>query len=139
MALCFLLEVKLMTNGYDNTFILLSSVLSRINMIIGFVPGCVQSKLEEACVDITSVLRKKGFEVKLSDTTNDWHLDTFKIYTILNNISRDLGTCILLNLNEASLEDAAINISSVIKTMASMDSEFDTYYRGECGRSRVLK
>ena len=75
-----------MTNGYDNTFILLSSVLSRINMIIGFVPGCVQSKLEEACVDITSVLRKKGFEVKLSDTTNDWHLDTFKIYTILNNI-----------------------------------------------------
>lgn len=128
-----------MIENFDNIFVLLSSVLSRINMVICFVPGRVQNKLEEASADITSVLRKKGFEVKLSDTTNKWHLDTLKIYTILNNILRDLGTCILLTSNEASLEDAAFNISLVIKTMASMDSEFDTYYRGEYGRSRVLK
>ena len=125
----------------DNLIMKLFSTLSRVNMLIGCLPSYVQDDMEEIKVDITSLLRGFGYNVCMANNDKTVMIDMVTLYGELNRISNDLANYILLTADNVKdntlLEDAACNISLIMKTIAANDSVFRACYNE--AKKRVLK
>lgn len=115
----------------------LSSVLSRINMIISSLPIELQENMEEVKNNIISLLNDFHCDIKLYDKKEFISLDSVTLYSQLNYISNDLGICVLIVPNNVKLEDAVCNVSFVIKKLVEYDTLFRYCY--DSVKSKVLK
>lgn len=122
---------------FDCVATLLSSVLSRINMISACLHDDLSEEIEEIKSNVAFVLKQYNYEVHLSNAPDDFFLDMVSLYKELNIISRDLGICILLTSHNEVLEDAAYGISFIIKVMAEKDCVFGCCYKN--AKTRVMK
>ena len=122
--------------NYDCIAMMLSSVISRLNLVSVCLPDEFQENIEDMKIDLTNLLKEHKYEVNLSDVSSEFFLDKESLYMELNNISRDLGTCLSLTSDEA-LEEASFDISCIMKTMVRRDGVH--YQKGNMRRMRVLK
>lgn len=117
---------------------MLSSVLSRVNMLSACLPDKLQENMEEIRINITSILKDLKCDVDLFDRESLDFLDKVTLYTELNYIYKDLSICFLLTLNNVLLEDALYNTEFVMKKMAECDDVFKWCYDNNA-MMRILK
>lgn len=121
--------------SYDDIIILLSSMLSRFNMLSSCLPDDCYQEVEEFRGYIISVLNTFGFNVSLANSNGVVKIDMVTLYKELSNISQNLANYILLLSNSGYvstiLENAAYNLSFIMRELANKDSVFGScYYKG---------
>lgn len=104
-------------------------ILSRINLLISFFPDSIQEDLEDAKVDIMSVLRKLGFNVSLGEARASRNFDLITLYNELVSIEQSLTSVIVSFPDYSSLEDAKCDISLAIKGLADRDSTVSEHHK----------
>lgn len=127
--------------SYDDIIILLSSMLSRFNMLSSCLPDDCYQEVEEFRGYIISVLNTLGFNVSLANSNGVVKIDMVTLYKELSNISQNLANYILLLSNSGYvstiLENAAYSLSFIMRELANKDSVFRScYYKG---MTKVLK
>lgn len=109
--------------NYDDLAINLISILSRVNMLINYLPNSLQESMESAVIDIKSVLKKLGYLVSLADSNDYMHsFNDVQIYDELINVEKQLSLCMLKLPNYSSLEDAYFDIRIVVNGLTDRNS-----------------
>lgn len=121
----------------NNDYItLLSSILSRVNLVGACLPDYLQEDIDEIKLDINSVLRENNCNVNLSNIPSGFSLNMVSLYKILSTVYKDLNTCMEITSDEA-LEEAASSVNYIIINMSHIDSVFGACY--ETAKKKVLK
>lgn len=127
-------------NVDGNSLTLLSSILTRINMVNSSLPEYCQENLDRAYHNVALVLKKYNFVIEQIDRKSDDKLDMNSLYKLLNGMVWDLSMCSLLFANNVYLEDAVYYINVVMENMLNDNNVFESFsdknYDGKC---RILK
>lgn len=108
--------------NYNDLALDMFTVISRINMLSYSLPDHLIEEMDNAKVDLISVIKKLGFNITISDISKYIEIDLKTLYDELTNISNTIGVFTLNLPNYTSLEDAACSISLVMKGLTDIDS-----------------
>ena len=109
-------------NDCCNIIKLLNSVIDRIDKITLCLPDMLQINMEEARNNVNFLLNKLDYNENDSRVEKLYFLDDVSLYMELNEISSNLGMCMLLYPFNTLLEDAHYNIEFIMKKIVNYDS-----------------